>query len=38
MFSENGKPLKLPLTRVEDSLKVCSLLIKNKKFAILVTP
>jgi hypothetical protein len=36
MFSENGKPLKLPLVRGGEGLKEFSLLIKNKKLAILV--
>jgi len=36
MFSENGKPLKLPLVRGGESLKGLSLLIKNKKLLILV--
>ena len=36
MFSENGKPLKLPLVRGGERLKGFSLFIKNKKLAILV--
>ena len=36
MVSEVGKPLKLPLVRGGDKLKGFSLLIKNKKLAILV--
>jgi hypothetical protein len=36
MFSENGKPLKLPLVRGGESLKGFSLVIKNKKIAMLV--
>jgi hypothetical protein len=36
MVSENGKPLKLPLIRGGENLEGLSLLIKNKKFAILV--
>lgn len=36
MFSENGKPLKLPLIRDGDKIKGISIVIKNKKLAILV--
>jgi hypothetical protein len=36
MFSENDKPLKLPLVRGGEGLKGLSLLIKSKKLAILV--
>ena len=36
MFSEDRKPLKLPLVRGGDSIKGLSLLIKNKKFALLI--
>jgi hypothetical protein len=36
MFSENGKPLKLPVIRGGERVKGLSLLIKNKRLAILV--
>jgi hypothetical protein len=36
MFFENGKPLKLTLLRGGDRIKGRSLLIKNKKLAVLV--
>jgi hypothetical protein len=36
MYSESGKPLKLPLLRGGEDIKGFSLLIKNKRLAILV--
>ena len=36
MFSENGKPLKLPLVRGGQNLMLLSLVIKNEKLAHLV--